>query len=255
MENQFVWTDALVAEYGEYYRKKQGVDFTTWGKCILESFKESKQPKKDWEIVSFLNTSQDIVFNRCEDGDFRVRKGSVIGTPEKELIDMYHMVIYSVKRLSDNEVFSLGDKLNKFPENENIIDGFDLKRIEGGVWVSTDKSKGYGCVISVAKKLKEPIPLFTTEDGVPIFESDDKELWHLSPNMDLSWSGSRFLSKQNRSYFKIFSTKEAAEEYIMLNKPFMSIQNVMDRLNGYWHSPQGAYENLQDFYLKSKLNK
>ena len=95
----------------------------------------------------------------------------------------------------------------------------------------------------------EDKPLFVTEDGVEINKSSDVVLHHVSPNFDLSWSGSRYLSKQDRSDLKIFRIREKAEEYILLNKPFMSIQDVMNRLgSGYLgRNADEAFENLKHF--------
>ena len=83
----------------------------------------------------------------------------------------------------------------------------------------------------VVEKAKQP--LFTTEDGVDIFEGD--KVYYIETNdttensfkvneYTIQYSG-RFLSDNT---LHSFSTKEKAEEYILLNKPVLSLNDVMD---------------------------
>jgi hypothetical protein len=65
--------------------------------------------------------------------------------------------------------------------------------------------------------------LFTTEDGVDVFENKDFNC----VNQHLY----RFIEKGIRAkslgeHIKIFSTKEAAEEYVLMNKPCLSILEI-----------------------------
>ena len=89
-----------------------------------------------------------------------------------------------------------------------------------------------------------------------IKESDDIVLYHVSPNFDLSWSGSRYLSKQNRMGFKIFSTKEAAEQYILENKPCLSLNDIISvwEEDGYQPKKSAIYPKFEQ-KVKQKLNK
>lgn len=70
-----------------------------------------KDSKVDWEIVSFKNDSQeDVILTRGADGYFRLKPHHG-GSQESLLLSMSNMSIHSVKRLSDNEVFTIGDKV------------------------------------------------------------------------------------------------------------------------------------------------
>ena len=87
------------------------------------------------------------------------------------------------------------------------------------------KPYAQGGVINYEKEhfeeVKLNIPLFTTEDGVQIFEGDSvysvsqiylSSLFHSS-------CGIKTKLIANRDNLILFSKKEAAEEYILLNKP------------------------------------
>jgi hypothetical protein len=92
------------------------------------------------------------------------------------------------------------------------------------------------------KASKSRKPLFTTEDGVEIFEGD---VWHLiDPDYWRIWSGNH--STVNPDRIKYFSTRQAAEEYILMNKPCLSLKEVIDLVE--------AKEYLTQL-VKSKLNK
>jgi hypothetical protein len=78
----------------------------------------------------------------------------------------------------------------------------------------------------------EPVkkPLFTTEDGVEIFKGDE---YHSILINSLYYQGKYTSETPNYGKFtnpnscKTFSTKETAEEYILMNKPCLSINDVL----------------------------
>lgn len=134
--------------------------------------------------------------------------------------------IHSVKRLSDGEVFTVGDKIKGY-DNDN---GFIISHI----WIGSSNdlvlanypknAKGFNrsCFIKGAIKVKTP--LFTTEDGVDVYEGDKVF------GIDRNWKVFEFnaLCKIDNELFKRFSTKEAAEEYVLMNKLCLSINEVMN---------------------------
>ena len=83
----------------------------------------------------------------------------------------------------------------------------------------------------------KPGPLFTTEDGVPIFTNDT--YWSLAfdcPVLEWNW----IAIEQKADYThegmeqkkpplgrKQFSTKKAAEDWILMNKPVLSVNDVI----------------------------
>lgn len=68
--------------------------------------------------------------------------------------------------------------------------------------------------------------LFTTDDNVDIYEND---IVHVVDNL---WFINEFAANKRMRFTKknVFSTKEKAEEYIILNKPCLSINNVKNNL-------------------------
>lgn len=128
--------------------------------------------------------------------------------------------IYSVKRLSDGEVFTIGDKVGinrpwiikeftfvNFGTTEDILSACDEK---GGTYISQ-------LVKFVGKQ-----PLFKTEDGIDIFEGDS-----YYPITEEFVICNKCTYPTGNKMFKLFSTKKAAEEYILMNKHCLSIKDVL----------------------------
>lgn len=226
-------SDGLVFSCGDW------VESDRWGKQKIEKFiingddiivefetcrnpfnkiQKVKESKRDWEIVSLIDVKykpQTVVTNEnklpmysLEDYFTKYEKG--------------RWKIHSVRRLSDGEIFCVGDDITWYNGiNYGRIERFEISKNNGNM-LAVHFSGGVG-INNISKAKKKA---FTTEDGIEIYENDDKQLWHISPNFDLSYSNSNFLAKQNRKLFKIFSTKEAAEEFIIYNKPCLSVNDV-----------------------------
>jgi hypothetical protein len=102
--SEFVWTDQLAQEYASI--------------CVLDgmikdvrSFKESKQPKPEWEIVALKFVADGTIFQLPH---YNLDKNNVG--------DENHTV-HSVKRLSDGEAFTVGDEV----ERKTVTLTFDKK--------------------------------------------------------------------------------------------------------------------------------
>lgn len=103
MDNKdFKWTDALIAEYGVFYHSTFS-DVDKWiSKDVLAEFKKSKQPKRDWQIESFKTGVVGKYYEKKDFGDYW----------EQQLPDMLSKYpIHSVRRLSDGEIFVVGDEV------------------------------------------------------------------------------------------------------------------------------------------------
>jgi len=74
--------------------------------------------------------------------------------------------------------------------------------------------------------------LFITEDGGKIKEGDS--VWHISI-LEGSWKVSKTIGRIEitppPTYFKYFSTEEAANEYVFNNQPKYSLQWIFDNIN------------------------
>lgn len=134
--------------------------------------------------------------------------------------------IISIKRLSDGEVFQIGDEVvnNQTKNSGNVkkiyIDSSKELRFEGNI---AERHAFSWFFNSVSHAPKREV-LFTTEDGVDIF--DRFQIIHVV-NSDMALTSdfnSRF--RLNANGLKYFSTKEAAEEYIWKNKPVFSYNDL-----------------------------
>lgn len=159
-----------------------------------------------------------------------------INNTNKEAVIAYKMCnkdleswnIHSVKRLSDGEIFSIGDSVDFGNKKPNKVDsiGFHSGNLKN-LWCFYNSKKLNGANIQLIKKPKTP--LFTTEDGVEIYEGDI--IWHTNLNYqylkDCVYSSK--VNKSDKPYTPVkglYSSKEKAEEYILINKPCLSIKDV-----------------------------
>jgi hypothetical protein len=128
--------------------------------------------------------------------------------------------IYSVKRLSDGEVFTIGDKINTTAEyNVKITYIF----IDSNCVFFNKRYAGCFALCDLSEKIsKVKRHLFTTEDGVDIFEGD--EYWIVSKEDFSLLKKVVPMSFPEKSFN--FSTKESAENYIIENKPCLSFNDI-----------------------------
>jgi hypothetical protein len=138
-------------------------------------------------------------------------------------------IIESVKRLSDGEIFSIGDKItfkglfgNNSEHKYDIIKGFKFKQ---------DKKIGAlyhnGIVgLEIIEKYKEPI--FTTEDGVDLFGGES--VYGVTDSFQLAYTS--ILTEENGQRCRLFAEKEKAEKYIEENKPQYSQKDVENAMGG-----------------------
>lgn len=160
--------------------------------------------------------------------------------------------IYSVKRLSDGKIFTVGDDVVFNKTNNFDITSFHIS--ESNKIACGDMELKY---IEHYKK-----PLFTTEDGVDIFEDDDIYwIWDDFSggikcnkfNDDCGEYDVKLVLNKHEGIEGIgFSTKEKAEEYILMNKPCLSINEVMNVAYNPVESYTSSSRKLKEI-VKSKL--
>ena len=129
--------------------------------------------------------------------------------------------IHSVKRLSDGEIFTIGDEIiynEIFPTKLKIK---SIQLFNGEILIHKDCTMNTN-KLSEIQHYKEP--LFTTEDGVDIFKGD--KYWKVNNDLNLSNRQKATGSTSDLNPAKYFSTKEKAEEYILMNKPVLSLKDV-----------------------------
>jgi len=192
--------------------------------------KNTIQDKGDWEIVSYRHK----ILTNSLDKNVVIDKTShhfeyAHGTSDFE--------IFSVRRLSDNTVFYVGDEVDvttdggkgfrdtihhfTFTSGVNIIDVYFKDQLRTAFDIHW---------LKLAKKLppKEEVKslLFTTSDGVGMYMMDG--YYSVSDEFYLCYSNAHPSVLNEILSKRTFSTKEKAEEYILMNKPCMSIEDLMN---------------------------
>jgi hypothetical protein len=187
----------------------------------IEKFQNIEQKnKKDYEILSIVKISKDGF-------------GEILS--DKESVDAFlegygekTWAINSIKRLSDREVFTLNDKIKG---KSGLICEIDE------IWINPAQPLQVmfnhldeGIDLNNAKPI-----LLTTEDGVDIYKG---ETYWIVDKLDFR-IGEKIVKMQMQESYLNFSTKEKAEEYVIYNKPFLSLKSFasfvkdkdMDNLN------------------------
>lgn len=237
--------------------------------------------EKDYEILSFISTNTNV-------GE----KAGVIRIPKYEgyNVDDYlyngesvkngAYLIYSIKRLSDGEIFTIGDNVKAFDrieiikkfyqgmhnsqkhmlfwnlgysinelvkvklplltteDNVEVVDGETIVywlQFKSGMWfeygstpyynisVTSGTYKAFSTVEARKQWLnkKYPKPLFTTEDGVDIFENDS--FYTIDSNFEIQFLKNSNEDEVDNAWFN----KEKAEEYILMNKKSLSPNDIL----------------------------
>ncbi len=220
-------------ETKDYYMTNMENNFKLFPKKIVENYPEFWQPvvEKDYEILSLARfcSIKPTITDVSDYGDGYI----------EALLKCDNARIHSVKR-NDGEIFTIGDKI--FPNNK--IYKFELKNDILKIWhcdisfstpiIEGPSGQPGNCSwiegIDNIKKFKQP--LFTTEDGVDIYEGDTFYYVKFTQyNMTVGKpfeivKGNHPTFKYEPQYEKYFSTKEKAEEYILLNKPVLSLNDI-----------------------------
>jgi hypothetical protein len=204
--------------------------------------------EKDYEILSLKDNFSHLIYQLKENGKY---SAFTFGSLTLDNCLNYGNTIYSINRLSDGEIFTIGDEIYS---TNWTCDNIDKKSdILTEISLNNEfmfKTKiTWQCNLKDIQHYKEP--LFTTEDGVDIFKSDKffTTPKSLRSNNIQSFTGA-YISIPDNNILS-FSTKEKAEEYILLNKPCISINDLYAM--GNW-SFGGKIMNDMKALVKQKLN-
>jgi hypothetical protein len=168
--------------------------------------------EKDYEILSYIVKNGKIYksFELTHINDKLLTQSEAIN---------FGYLIHSIKRLSDGEIFTIDDN-TKY----GCIDKFYIKNNH---LLATTVLESNGRYLKDLEKLKQK--LFTTEDGVDIFKNIDKyytPIYIVDKALNIRYCKKDFSVKPSENV-KYFSTKEKAEEYILLNKPCLSLNDLL----------------------------
>lgn len=245
---------------GKIYEKKENGWFCPG---VLVSLNESEigegkyyqvieEPKKDYEIINLI---------KVKDKDTGKINNDInnINAWLKGYAQEYWK-IYSIKRLSDGEIFKLEDEIKFY----DTVYGKLLKiEFESA---PADKGTGKLCFVNdnihlgkwwdISQLSKAKLILFKSRDGFDIREGD--KVYGISIDNWNVFSG--VVQKGNRYHREEwkhgkFSTEEAAREYLMWNKPVLSLKDVASiypGINKNHNAPSHQAEQLKEL-VKSKL--
>lgn len=133
--------------------------------------------------------------------------------------------IHSFKRLSDGKIFTIGDLLKKDYKIISIAVNEDLSLIELGLGFGDTITKS---LLEVKRLVKNDI-LFITIDGVAIKDGDT--FWVVNNNnYSLSKAEAPHFTN-NPSRYTRFSTEGLAVQFIVNNKPVLSISDIPNQLD------------------------
>jgi len=196
--------------------------------------------EKPWQIVAISTgkftgiTTSPIDINAFEEG-----------------YEANNWKIQSVKRVSDGEVFSVGDTLNFGDIGKEKITSIVISDAESDrgknvlKFYNDNPSFGPWRGIEEIGKLKS----FLSEDGVRIFDFDQYFSLHKCKfNIERHI---RTCSSEDPE-FLYFSTREAAEKYAIMNKPCLSIKDVQSI---YTSANEGYRKNGNGPYYFNELEK
>lgn len=198
-----------------------------------------EETKQEYEILEFKRTdgkggwgNNSAKLNK-KDGKYYINEGTsfTLYSMLNSIVSVSSGDFYisKIRRLSDNEEFSIGDKV-KISKLKHIDGSFTIDKFyfdfNNNKLLCNGSNTGNGNVsITKIEKVKKE-KIFTTEDGIDIFEGD--ECFAVSNNFDLLFTAFVPKDYQKQNIIKTFSTKEKAEEYIMLNKKQFSLQDIID---------------------------
>ena len=243
-----------------YFNIKSGKRYV---KNEIEDYPEywEKVVDKEYEILSFSDS-----YNICSKVNGKFTINTAYYYTEEELLNdktYHHWKINSVKRLSDGEVFTIGDKVkSSIGGNIGQITKFNINDHKYSEVLFGDY---YGQKLNNIEKVEQP--LFTTEDGVDIYNRDSYWYIVISDNILTDpWKPKQHIANWKRSNLDInqpplgkvqFSNKEAAEKYILYNKPLLSLNEISNKLD-YLYDLNLPFRTIKDELTeltKKKLNK
>lgn len=105
------------------------------------------------------------------------------------------------------------------------------------------------------KASKQSKPILTTEDGVDKYEGGAM-YWVGRKTLNMGHVGYIFNDSIKKSHlynYVYFSSEEAAKDFILMNKPCLSVNDVLSCTKDYYTSPQ--YINDLKQIAKSKIDK
>jgi hypothetical protein len=214
-----------------------------------EFWEEVIELPRDFEILSFKDTRNHNIMTKRSHGRFileGLKENEIQGASEEYELKQSDYVIHSVKRLSDNKVFTLGDKINNGQEIKSI--GLINEEIRIYPQHSFYKIKEV--------MLDAPPILFWTEDDVPIHKREYSYIVDIDYiyQGSIMWDTTECFTKDSvNPRYRFFSTEAKAKEYIIMNKPVLSLKDIEEL--SYTVATNKVYCVVKDLLINKVKNK
>lgn len=243
-QNNFQWDENLIKEFVKEYNNEAKIKYVNGIDYYMDKFKASKTNPKEYEILSIRIPQLNVTSTSQID---------IKNFLEGKLENAY---IISIKRLSDNTVFSLGDAIcfDGFGGLQNApIERFEINYFSPNTISAYHSAFGIG-LSKLKKYISNPI-LFTTTDGKDIYSEDKCYYINISEGYKIKKVRTAgYCGVRPSKNYIFYSTREAAEQYISWNKKQFSLSDIMAYSE--WYSGNGETEFrkfLTDFLkIKSK---
>ncbi len=241
--SDFKWTKQLRNEFFDTLPDDIPVDLIE----RMEQFKASKT-RKEWEVVAYseIREGEKLIYKLQRTGRYRNEDWDCDIEYEAHQFREPQETIHSIRRLSDGLIVTVSERYR------STISGRygTIKSIDNTghvLFVAITETEHVSCL----EKL--PAPLFTTTDGKEILNGD------LYYSIDDQWRITQYSADGEwvnylDSTKNVFSTREAAEAYIVDNAPRLSVKDVRELLKVYFMPSSGQFlKDLSDI-VKSKHN-
>lgn len=201
----------------------------------------------EYEILSFYNEeekeSNPVLYKLRSNGNYFTEDNGATFLSEPHLTGssldsmLEDKDIYSIKRLSDGEIFSIGDKCNPTGVNQKN------QQYVTKIWITVSgylriSSQNFCLNLNTVEHTR--VILFTTEDGVDIYEGDsyfgiqagehngDQNLIAHNQWTVFEYDPTTMTVDLTNTNIKRFKDKLNAENYVLLNKPCLSLNDVSE---------------------------
>ena len=167
------------------------------------------EPKQDYEIMSFKDIGWGKIYKFNHIHYTAHQEGHYSNEQMLAYVKKNLFTIHSVKRLSDGEVFTVGDGEKNIGEITRIY-------ITSYNEIMINSNPDCRIYLANAVKVKQPTILLTTEDSVNITDGE-QVLYFCNTNFATARMRAKNIGNESSNIF--LSTSEARDEYILMNKP------------------------------------
>lgn len=227
-QDNFQWNDKLIGKFvgtllDEYHK---GGTFDSAIAKFKASQPVSSSEGRGWEIVRVRNKYH--YTDRTFDLVVHDGRKTINGQNYEYVLNCLDRkyTIEAIKRLSDGEVFTVGDSYTPFMLNSIVrtIVNFSIKEDKLCVYAG-DKNGPYTHLENINKAPKEPIKevLFTDHAGNVVYEGDKFCAVQRRTFDILTGCNYRLYNPDDWVTFK---EESAAREYIVMNKPCLSLAEI-----------------------------